>query len=151
MARMHSRKKGKSGSKKPIENVKKSWIRYSNKEIEALIVKLSKQGESASKIGLILRDSYGVPSVREVLNKKVVKVLIDNKREQELPEDLIALIKKDIKLIKHLETNKKDMGAKRGSQLTESKIRRLSNYYKKNGKINKDWKYDRESAKLLVS
>ena len=36
MARMHSRKKGKSGSKKPSKPVKLSWIRYTEKEIEQI-------------------------------------------------------------------------------------------------------------------
>ena len=57
MARMHSRDKGKSGSTKPLETKKKAWIRYKESEVESLVVKLSKQGNSASQIGLILRDS----------------------------------------------------------------------------------------------
>jgi len=42
------------------------------------------------------------------------------------------------------------MPAKRGIELTESKIRRLVNYYKKTGKINKDWKYDPKNLRLLI-
>jgi len=74
----------------------------------------------------------------------------EKKIMSQLPEDLLALIKKDILIKKHLESNKKDMPAKRGIELTESKIRRLVNYYKKTGKINKDWKYDPKNLRLLI-
>ena len=79
MARMHSRKKGKSGSKKPVKRTKKVWLRYSDKEVEQLIIKLSKQGNTQSKIGIILRDTYGVPDVRRVLNKRIGDIMEENK------------------------------------------------------------------------
>ena len=37
---MYSGKKGKSGSKKPIKRTKKVWLRYSDEEVEQLIIKL---------------------------------------------------------------------------------------------------------------
>ena len=148
---MHSRKKGKSGSKKPLKKVKKVWLRYSDKEVEQLIIKLAKQGNGPAKIGLILRDTYGVPDVKIILNKKVGDVLEEHKLKPKLPEDLVALIKKELNVMKHFEVNKKDMPAKRGLQLTESKINRLVKYYKRKGILDKSWVYDREKAKLLVS
>ncbi|MBT7237573.1 30S ribosomal protein S15, partial [Candidatus Woesearchaeota archaeon] len=42
MARMHSRKKGKSGSTRPEVRKKQTWIKYNSKEIEALVEKLGK-------------------------------------------------------------------------------------------------------------
>ena len=151
MARKYSRDKGKSGSTKPIKKGKRSWVRYDKKELEQIIVKLRNQEKTQSEIGLILRDTYGVPDVRPVLGKKLGKFLKDNKLTGELPEDLIDLIKKDILIMKHLEGNHKDVPAKRGLILTESKINKLVKYYKKTGKLDKGWKYDREKAKLLVS
>jgi small subunit ribosomal protein S15 len=147
---MYSRKKGKSGSTKPLKKVKPSWVRYSAKEIEQLVIKLHKSGKSTSEIGIILRDTYGVPDVKTITKKKITKILEENKISFKLPEDLTNLIKKDIKLMTHLEVNKKDMPAKRGHQLTESKIRRLVKYYKRVGKLPKDWNYDVKKAKLLV-
>ena len=67
-----------------------------------------------------------------------------------MPEDLNSLIKKDIQLIKHFESNKQDMFAKRGIRLTESKINRLVKYYKKKGRLPKDWVFDKDKARLLV-
>ena len=99
----------------------------------------------------MLRDTYGVPDVKIILNKKVGDVLEEHKLKPKLPEDLVALIKKELNVMKHFEVNKKDMPAKRGLQLTESKINRLVKYYKRKGILDKSWVYDREKAKLLVS
>tara|TARA_Y100000310_G_scaffold339544_1_gene432543 strand:- start:1369 stop:1827 length:459 start_codon:yes stop_codon:yes gene_type:complete len=151
MARMHSRKKGKSGSTKSLEKKSVPWVRYKPKEIEELVVKLSKQDMKPSKIGLVLRDSYGIPDVRLLTKKRITKILEKNKISYNLPEDLSSLIKRQIEILKHLENNHKDQTSKRGLGLTESKINRLVRYYKKNGKLSKDWKYDKNKAKLLVS
>lgn len=150
MARLYSRKKGKSGSTKPLIKKKLPWVKYKAKEIESLIIKLGKQELKPSQIGLILRDSYGIPDVKFLTNKKITQILKENKIIYDLPEDLIALIKKQIQIIKHFEKNKQDQTAKRGLQLTESKINRLIKYYKKAGKLAKDWKYDKNKARLLV-
>lgn len=147
---MHSRDKGKSGSTKPVKKVKKTWVRYNAKEIEQLIIKYAKSGMTSAQIGIMLRDTYGIPDVKQVTKKKISKILGDNKLSKEIPDDLSFLIKKDILLNKHLENNKQDMGAKRGLQLTESKIRRLTKYYKRNNTLPNDWIYDRKRAKLLV-
>ncbi|MBI2498959.1 30S ribosomal protein S15 [Candidatus Woesearchaeota archaeon] len=150
MAKMHSRKKGKSGSNKPSAKIKRSWNIHSAKEVEQLVIKLAKAGNNSSGIGLTLRDSYGIPDVKLVTNKKITQILEENKLNKKLPDDLIALIKKDIKLMKHIENNKKDMTVKRGLILTESKINRLAKYYKRSNKLPVDWTYDRSKAKLLI-
>ncbi len=150
MARMYSRKKGQSGSKKPAGKTSYSWLGYKPKEAEMLIVKMAKEGKSPSQIGLVLRDSYGIPDVRKLLKKKITDVLESKKLLGELPEDLLSLIRKDVSIIKHLEANKQDMTALRGKQLTESKIKRLVNYYKKKGRIPETWKYDPKKAGMFV-
>lgn len=150
MARMHSGKKGKSGSERFGIDKPKSWVRYSPKEIEALIIKLGKTGKRASEIGLILRDSYGVPDVKIITNKKITRILEDNKITSELPEDLSSLIRRQTELEKHILGNHKDRVARRGLQLTESKINRLVKYYKSTERLPENWKYDKEKAKLLT-
>jgi len=147
---MYSRKKGKSGSTKPINTKKLTWLRYTNKEVEHFITKLAKEGKTSSQIGLILRDTYGVPDVKSTLKKKITIILKEKGLAKKLPEELTNLIKKQIKIMKHLETNKKDQPSKRGLTLTESKINRLVRYYKKSGKLPQDWKYDSKKAKLLI-
>lgn len=148
---MHSRKKGSSGSTKPAKMEKKLWTRYSAKEVEQLVLKISKQGFNPSMIGMILRDSYGIPDIKTLTKKKITKILEENKITLKLPEDIQNLIKKDIKLMKHFENNKHDMTVKRGLKLTESKIGRLAKYYKRVGKLPVNWKYEKAKAKLLVA
>jgi len=150
MARMHSRKKGKSGSTKPLEKTPISWVRHKPKEIEELILKLSKENMRPSQIGLKLRDLYGIPSVKLLVDQKITKILEKNKIVHNIPEDLSFLIKRQIQILAHLEKNHKDQTARRGLRLTESKIDRLIRYYKKNNRLPKDWKYDKTKAKLLV-
>ena len=150
MARMHSRKKGKSGSKRPVKKAKPTWIRYKPAEIELLIAKLAKEGKTSSEIGIVMRDVYGVPDVKLIVGKPITKILIEKKMTKEFPEDLIALMKRSIFIRKHLENNKQDMTAKRGLQLTESKISRLIKYYKKAGKIPVEWKYDPTKLKMYT-
>jgi len=150
MARMHSRAKGKSGSKKIYSDKNPVWIRYKTKEIEMLIVKLGKEGKTPSEIGMILRDTYGIPSVRVILKKKVQEVLEDKNIKTILPEDMTNLVKRAIAIRKHLETNKQDKTAKRGLELTESKIRRLTKYYKSKGVIEKTWNYNPKDASRYV-
>lgn len=150
MARMHSRDKGKSSSKKPLEKSKPSWLRYKPKEIEMLVLKLAKEGKGASMIGLVLRDSYGIPDVKLLTEKTISKILEEKKLAPKIPEDLMALIKKSIAIRKHREENKQDMTSLRGLQLTESKINRLVKYYKQTKKLPVDWKYDVKSIKLFA-
>jgi small subunit ribosomal protein S15 len=149
MARMHSRKKGKSSSKEPLHKAAQ-WVEYKPGEVEDLIVKYASQGMQSARIGLILRDQYGIPSVRSITGKTISQILKEKDLYSKLPEDLFNLIKKAVNLSKHLEENKKDYTSYRGLELTESKIRRLARYYRKKGVIPKDWRYDPEQAKLLI-
>jgi small subunit ribosomal protein S15 len=101
-------------------------------------------------IGVILRDQYGVPNVREVLGTKMSHIVQELNLEPKYPEDLVNLVKKASNLRKHLEENRKDLHSKRGLQLIESKIRRLVKYYKKKGVFPPEWKYDPQKAGLLL-
>ena len=147
---MYSKKHGKAGSKKPLRKTKQAWVRYKAKELELLIGKIAKEGKTASQIGIVLRDTYGVPSVKEITNKSITETMKEKGAASELPEDLMAMIKKNIMLKKHLDANKQDMTAKHGLELTESSIRRLVNYYKKSKKLSAEWKYDPAKIKLLI-
>ncbi len=150
MARMYSKKKGKSGSKKPLAGKKPTWIRYTKKEIELLITKFAKEGKTTSEIGIILRDSYGIPDAKQITGKSVSAVLKEKNIAHEVPEDILALLRRSMLIRKHLEGNKHDMSALRGLQLTESKIKRLVKYYKRAEKIAPDWKYDPKTVKVYV-
>jgi len=98
-----------------------------------------------------LRDMYGIPDAKMILKKSITEVLAEKKLGPEIPEDLLSLIKRAVVVKKHLEENRKDNTAKRGLQLTEAKIKRLTIYYKGAGKVSHDWKYDPEKASLFVA
>ena len=150
MGRMHTSSKGKSGSKKPQSKTSPTWLKLKKDEVVALVLKLAKKDHQSSEIGLILRDSYGVPDVKVITGKTISQILKENKLGSEVPEDIQNLIKRAVKVRKHLSSNKKDTTSKRGLQLIESKIRRLEKYYKRKGQLPKKWKYNPEKARLLV-
>lgn len=150
MARMYSRKKGKSRSKKPVRSESPKWVEMKPKEIETKVVELAKAGNSTSQIGLVLRDQHGVPDTKLAAKKSISQILTDNKMVPEIPEDLTALMKTAMRIRRHMNRHRMDKDAKRGVQLTESKIRRLVKYYKKTGVLPADWKYTPQKAALLV-
>lgn len=150
MARMHSRKKGKSGSTRPARREKPVWVELSSEEVENEVVKLARKGFSQSLIGVVLRDSYGIPLVKVVTGKSINQILKDNDIEAPLPEDLTNLVKKALTLRKHLESNHKDLESKKGLQRTESKIFRLIKYYKGKKVLESDFKYDPEKIRTIV-
>ncbi|MCD6403145.1 MAG: 30S ribosomal protein S15 [Candidatus Aenigmarchaeota archaeon] len=150
MARMHARKRGKHGSKKPPVKVPPKWVRYKQEEVEKLVIKLAKEGHSSAMIGLILRDQFGIPDVKAITGKSISQIMKENDLYPSYPEDLLNLMKRAVNLREHLEKHKKDKHSKRGLELLESKIRRLVKYYKREGVLPADWSYDPEKAKLIV-
>ena len=149
MARMHARRKGKSGSTHPIRKKYPEWSSLNPREIEARTIELAKSEKSTSEIGMILRDQYAIPDVKIATGKKIMQILEKNNIKSEIPEDLRNLIGTALKLRKHLDVNKKDLKNKRNLQLTESKIRRLTKYYHAEHRLPKGWKYSPAQAKLM--
>jgi small subunit ribosomal protein S15 len=127
------------------------WSGVSSREVEDLVVKLARDGVQAARIGMVLRDLHAVPSVRQATGKSVSQILTEHKLTPALPDDLLNLIKRANNLrTKHMSIHKKDHHNARGLQLIESRIRRLALYYKRQGRIAADWKYEPGQAQLLV-
>ena len=103
MARMHTRRRGQSGSTKPYRAASPSWVEFSADEIEELIMKHAKKGAGPSEVGRILRDVYGVPSTKLITGKKVQKIINESELKPELPEDISALIRRAVALNNHLQ------------------------------------------------
>ena len=148
MGRLHTHNHGKSHSTRPIELKKPSWVTQSPKENEEIITKYGKDGLTSSQIGMKLRDQHAIPLVKPILNKGITQVLEENKISQELPEDLNNIVNKAVGLQKHLKSNKSDNRNNRSLELIEAKVHRLSVYYKKIGRIPKNWKYKSVVAQL---
>lgn len=150
MARLHSKKKGRSGSRRPAAKVSPAWVEYSAHEVEELVVKFAKEGNSPTQIGLILRDRYGVPSVANLCGKSVSNMLQEQKLAPAYPDDLMNLIRRAVKMRNHLKENKSDKQNIVKLTHVEAKINRLVKYYRDNGRLAPYWKYDPAAAALLV-
>ncbi|MFP4045953.1 MAG: 30S ribosomal protein S15 [Candidatus Aenigmatarchaeota archaeon] len=148
MARMYSRKHGSSGSTRKKREEAPEWVKESPNKLKKIIEDLAEEGKDSMEIGMVLRDQYGVTSVKDILDKKISEIL-EEKRNEELPEDLRNLIKRTKEVREHLEENKKDSSAIHGLEQLESKIRRLGKYYKKEGRLPEDWKYKPEKGSMI--
>lgn len=117
--------------------------------MEAIIVKLGKEGHSSSQIGVILRDQHGIPLAKPIVGKSVSQVLKEAGLAPPMPEDLQALVKEAAALHVLLERSRGDLHNRRALQITETKIHRLSRYYKRRGVLPPEWKYDVKAVSLV--
>ena len=150
MARLHTKRKGKSGSTRPFLKSNPEWVAMEKAEIEETVLRLHQEGVSSAGIGVRLRDAYGVPNVRLATGKSISQILREKNVKSTLPEDISSLIRRAASLQTHLKDHKKDLSNKRGLQLIESRIRRLSKYYKREGRLPGDWDYSAKLAELQV-
>ncbi|MDR1690676.1 MAG: 30S ribosomal protein S15 [Candidatus Methanoplasma sp.] len=147
---MHTRRKGRSSSKRPMITENPEWVPLSATEIEDLIVQFTEHGYTSARIGLTLRDQYGVPDVKLATGKTVTEIMKEKGVMPDLPEDLSNLMRRAISLNVHLKSNRGDVSNRRGLNLIEAKIRRLERYYKMNGVLPRNWKYSLENAEIML-
>ena len=151
MGRMHSKGKGISNSARPYKRSAPSWVNKKKSDVIDQVVKLARKGNTPSQIGVILRDSSGVPMVRSVTGQKILRILKAKGLAPELPEDLYFMIKKAVAVRKHLDRHRQDRDAKFRLILIESRIHRLSRYYRRMKKVAPNFKYDSSTASALVA
>ncbi|KAI9218420.1 40S ribosomal protein S13 [Blastocladiella britannica] len=150
MGRMHAPGKGISSSALPYRRSPPSWCKVTPQKVVESICKFAKKGMTPSQIGVVLRDSHGVPQVKNITGNKVLRILKSNGLAPEIPEDLYHLIKKAVSVRKHMERNRKDRDSKFRLILIESRIHRLARYYKTVGQLPPTWKYESSNAGALV-
>ena len=121
---MHSRRRGSSDSDKPVADEPPEWSDVAQEAIEERVVDLAAQGHSPSEIGLKLRDE-GVQGTS-------------------IPDVKLA-----VRLHEHVEQNGQDYQNKRALQNTESKIRRLVDYYR-GDEIDAEFTYSYDDAVELL-
>ncbi|EEP77021.1 40S ribosomal protein S13 [Uncinocarpus reesii 1704] len=144
MGRLHSKGKGISSSAIPYSRNPPAWLKTTPDQVVDQICKLAKKGATPSQIGVVLRDSHGIAQVKVVTGNKILRILKSN-------EDLYMLIKKAVSVRKHLERNRKDKDSKFRLILIESRIHRLSRYYKTVGVLPPTWRYESATASTLVA
>jgi small subunit ribosomal protein S15 len=131
---MHTRRRGSSGSDRPVADEPPEWSDVDPDAIEERVVELAEQGHDPSVIGMKLRDEgvrgTPVPDVKLATGKKLTEILAEHDADRDLPEDLRNLMEKAIRLREHVEENQQDSQNRRALQNTESKIRRLVDYYR---------------------
>lgn len=146
---MPKKQKGKSHQTRPVTKRPPTWCRYTSEEVEALVIRLAKDGHPPSRIGTILRDQHGIPLTKPITGKSISQILKEAKLAPSLPEDFETLLRKAARLRVHLERNKKDLSNKRALQIIEAKIYKLSRYYKRKGVLPPDWKYEAKAVSFL--
>ncbi len=111
----------KTSMKKPV------WLKYTKDEVEGIILKVVEKSPelTSEKIGLVLRDSYGIPKVK-LYGIKISEVL-KNAKKYESP-DLKNLQAKKERLQKHLLKNKGDKRTGRSFIITKAKLIKVQNY-----------------------
>jgi len=125
------------------------WSDVDAEDIESRVVELAEQGHDPSVIGLKLRDEgvkgVPVPDVKLATGKKLTDILEAHDADSEFPEDLRNLMAQAVRLREHMAENGQDHQNKRSLQNTESKIRRLANYYR-GDEIDEEFTYTHELA-----
>lgn len=148
---MYGRGKGMSASALPYRRRAPSWLKMKPEDVVEHITKLAKKGLTPSQIGVTLRDSFGIPQVKNVTGSKILRILKTQGVAATLPEDLYFLIKKAVAIRKHLDKNRKDKDSKFRLILVESRIHRLARYYKRVKSLPATWKYVSATASTLVA
>ena len=148
MARIHSHRHGKSHQTRPPSKGPPSWVSSTPEEVRTTILKLAKEGMPQSRIGLTLRDDYGVPLAKPLLGKPIGRVLAEGKASPKLPQDLQDLIERAQRVQRHLNIHHSDRKNVHSLELVEAKIYRLSKYYKESGMLPPGFKYTAVVAQL---
>ena len=87
-----------------------SWIKIKAEELEKIIMDLAEQDMTPAKIGIILRDKYGIPKAK-LLGKKITKILKDKKVRYITEKDIVT--KKIEKIKTYIIKHKHDYSAKK--------------------------------------
>ena len=59
----------------PYRRTPPSWLKTTPEEVVEQITKFARKGMTPSQIGVILRDSHGIPQVRFVTGNKILRIL----------------------------------------------------------------------------
>ncbi len=101
------------------------WLKYTADEVKGIIMKLVNKGMTSEKIGLTLRDQYGIPKVK--LYDLKIKQVLDEKEKYQDPN--VQNLKQNLdKIIAHYKKNKGDKKAERSLIITRAKLKKREDY-----------------------
>lgn len=75
MGRLHSKGKGISSSATPYSRNAPAWQKLTSDQVVEQIIKLARKGHTPSQIGVLLRDSHGIPQVKVATGNKILRIL----------------------------------------------------------------------------
>lgn len=108
--------------KEDIKPEKPDWLKIKPAELDKIIIDLHNNGNSPAKIGLVLRDKYGIPKAK-LLGKKISKMI---KSHNLVPMSEKSIFLKKIESLKmHITKNKHDHTSKRSLSKTLWKVKKL--------------------------
>jgi ribosomal protein S15P/S13E len=111
----------KNSLKKPV------WLKYTEAEVREIILKIVEKSPelTAEKIGLILRDNYGIPRTK-IYGIKINQVLKEAKKDKSPDKENLSM--KVVKLQAHIEKNHHDQKTKRALIITKAKLKKVEEY-----------------------
>jgi small subunit ribosomal protein S15 len=164
---MHTRRRGSSGSDRPAADDPPEWSDVDEDAIVDRVVDLAEEGHAPSEIGMKLRadlaggvallgevdmklrdegvDGTPVPDVSLATGRSITEILEVEGAGPDLPEDLRNLMERAVGLHEHMDANPNDHQNKRALQNTESKIRRLVEYYR-GDELDEDFTYSGDTV-----
>ena len=74
MGRMHTKGKGIARRCLPYRRTPPSWVQISASDITDSILKMARKGQSPSQIGVVLKDTAGIPQVKSVTGNKILRI-----------------------------------------------------------------------------
>lgn len=101
----------KEPNPKEEKEIKKTdWIKIKPAELEKIVLDLHQKGETPARIGLTLRDKYGIPKAK-LLGKRIAEILVNAKMTP--PSEKSSIQARIDCLNRHIEKNKHDQSAKK--------------------------------------
>lgn len=150
MARMHSKRHGKSKSRKPLTELIGEPKEFDREKVEEIIVNYAKEGMEPAMIGQKLKSDHGIPYIKHYMGKRLAKIMEEKGVKEEMPADMMDLMKKAVKMNSHMEKNKQDYHNAKKLKGVEAKIWRLTKYYISKGILPEGWRYNPKQAALLI-
>jgi small subunit ribosomal protein S15 len=98
------------------------WLKHTKEQAEELVIELAKKGLTSEKIGLVLKDTYGIPSTR-VFGIKLAQILKEHKLYSNA--DIVNTEKKLDRLKKHLSKHIQDKKSKRAFMTREARLNKI--------------------------